>query len=215
MTARTMPKRAELKPHVVMPAMTREEWLEASVNLLRELFEERGFTVPPVKVACGWPIGKNVKRVMGQCFPKRCSTGDINEIYISPLYNSGYDVLGTLVHELCHAVDDCASKHGAAFLRVARAMGLEGSPAYCGPGEWMKYECKLIEEALGPYPHDIMLLTNEIRKPPKPTPSTKTFTCDATEGDGCGKKFIATRSDAMDVAYLSCPWCLSEIPTGG
>jgi hypothetical protein len=35
-------------------------------------------------------------------------------------------LLDTLVHELCHAVDDCFSGHGEDFKGIAQTVGLEG-----------------------------------------------------------------------------------------
>jgi hypothetical protein len=103
-----------------------EVWLNEAVKLLRPLFAEMGYDVPPVHVSVGFstdgykPHAK--KNTIGVCHA-RCMTVDgINEIYITPLVTEPLDVLGILVHELIHAVDDCKSGHGPGFQKISREM---------------------------------------------------------------------------------------------
>jgi hypothetical protein len=201
----TMLDRIKLSPvarmRAEMPSATREDWLEQAVGLLAGLFEERGYAIPLVRVSCGWS-SKNALKTMGTCWPRHASSGGINEIFISPMYSDGFNVLGTLVHELCHAVDDCASGHGAAFSRIARNMGLEGPLKSCGPGEWMTYECKLIEEALGPYPHQVMRPKQKPKRPAADWP--RKFHCEECSFDfQVGK----TSFEMIAGGEICCPNC--------
>lgn len=201
------------RAHILADA-TRERWLEQAVIMLTDLFEERGHPLPPVRVACGWPGGKNQHKTMGQCWARANSASGINEIFISPLFHTGFDVLGTLVHELCHAVDDLKSGHGAEFQRIAANMGLEGKPTQCGPGAWMTYELKLIEEALGPYPHAPMKIAAP--KKAKPAAKSKKFYCHE-----CLFEFSvqeSTRFAMPSFEDLTCPSCTCHVhlhPAGG
>jgi hypothetical protein len=78
----------------------------------------------------------------------------VNRISISPCAIEPRDILHTLAHELLHAVDDCASHHGAGFRRNAGKIGFipRGNGALaCGPV--IAAVLKEVHTALGAYPH--------------------------------------------------------------
>lgn len=103
-----------------------EVWLAEAVELLRPIFKECGYEIPPVHVSVGFStFGYNPsakKRVIAVCHAKSMTRDGTNEIHITPLVYEPIDVLGLLVHELIHAVDDCQSGHGKTFQEMSFAL---------------------------------------------------------------------------------------------
>lgn len=132
--------------------LTREQWLNSAVEVLKPIFTEKGHLVPKVNVSCGFPsTGKD--RHIGQCWAKETSEADVNEIFISPKLDDPVAVLDTLVHELVHAVDNCKNSHGAVFKKIALSVGLAGKMRQAAAGEKLKARLKEMAIALGEYPH--------------------------------------------------------------
>lgn len=150
------------------PTKTREEWLNKATILLAELFELNDLKVPATKISCGWPTKGAVskrQRTLGQCFTRSCSTAGLNEIFISPVLSDSVKVLDVLTHELCHAVDNCASAHGAGFKRMMNAIGLEGKATSTNASEALKVTFKrLIKDSLGEYPHQSLDISKGEKK---------------------------------------------------
>jgi hypothetical protein len=104
-----------------------ETWLNEAVDLLRPIFKDAGYEIPPVHVSVGFGMDgykpRAKKNTIAVCHA-RCMTSDgINEIYISPIVHEPVEVLGILVHELIHAVDDCKSGHGEQFQKISQELG--------------------------------------------------------------------------------------------
>ena len=131
---------------------TRESWLQAAVHALEPTFSKAGFAIPPVKVSCGWPASSSPRTTLGQCWPKERSGDMVNEIFVSPKIEDPVDVLDTLVHELCHAIDDCHSGHGQDFKEIAQCVGLEGPARSAHASEELKVRLMMVAERLGQYP---------------------------------------------------------------
>ena len=139
---------------------TREEWLEAAVELFRPLFKGKNRDIPAVKVSTGWPsrggLAKN-KRVLGQCWEKTASEDKATaQIFISPLLVDPVDpwgVLSVLGHELCHAVAGPQQGHGKIFKTIGKELGLTGKAAHMIAGEDLLERFKQWLADLGPYPH--------------------------------------------------------------
>lgn len=139
---------------------TREQWLQAAVELARPLFKAHNYDIPPVTVSTGWPSQRGLsdkKKVVGECWDKSASEDKKTaQIFISPLLledNSEHGVLSTLVHELVHAVVGNAQGHGTGFKRCALAVGLVGKMTSCGAGPDLLVRFRDWEIELGPYPH--------------------------------------------------------------
>jgi hypothetical protein len=132
---------------------TRESWLQAAVHALEPVFSKAGFAIPPVKISCGWPASSSPRTTMGQCWPRERSGDMVNEIFISPRIDDSVEVLDTLVHELCHAIDDCHSGHGEDFKDIAHCVGLEGPAKSAHATEELKVRLMMIAKRLGNYPH--------------------------------------------------------------
>ena len=132
---------------------TREAWLLAAVELLRPIFKEKQHIIPGnCQVSCGF-ASTGSKHHIGQCWSRKSSVHDSNQIFISPALLDPVLVLDTLVHELVHAVDDCEHKHGKEFKKIALKMGMQGPMRSAGAGPELKAKLNALLEQLGPYPH--------------------------------------------------------------
>ncbi len=122
-------------------------WLQRAVTHLEPHFRQSDLELPPVRI------------VMDRILTSRagaCATAQngVNRISISPCAIEPRDILHTLAHELLHAVDNCASHHGAGFRRNAGKIGFipRGNGALaCGPV--LETVLKEVHTALGAYPH--------------------------------------------------------------
>jgi len=176
--------------------MTREEWLNAATELLREDFSAS--PIPKkVRVTCGWPStggrpGK--KQVIGQCWPPKCSEDETTEIFINPMLAEPIEALDVLTHELVHAAVGCEEGHKGPFRLAAKAIGLEGKMTATNAGETLMVRLRAIEKELGEYPH--AKLTPLINKP-QGTRMLK-VTCDS-----CGYLFRTSRKWA-DMGTPTC-----------
>ncbi len=139
--------------------MTREQWLLEMVERLRTLFEQAGYPLPlHIRVSCGWPTqralaptGKN--RSIGQCFSTACSADGAHEVFVSPALDDKQRVAGVLVHELCHAVDNCQHGHGPEFRKIAAAVGLEGKMTATVAGLELAERLNALMSRMPGYPH--------------------------------------------------------------
>lgn len=137
-----------------MKHKTREEWLLAAVDLIRPIFQAKGYTVPAdCQVSCGFASTGLRSHHIGQCWSRKSSSDGRNQIFISPALVDAIEVLDTLVHELVHAIDDCAHKHGKEFKKIALKVGLEGQMRSAGAGAQLKSTLVELAKQLGPYPH--------------------------------------------------------------
>ena len=145
--------------------LSRENYLIQATDIMRKsLFKPKGYKVPKVELSISWATRGNRNRkgnakTLGQCFPKQMHAGGINQIVITPNYDGStikgsLDILGTLVHELVHAVDNCVSGHGQAFKKCALAVGLTMPMRSTGESDELKeYLRKNIIDKLGLFPH--------------------------------------------------------------
>jgi hypothetical protein len=137
--------------------LTREAWLLFAVGHIAPIFNEAGYTVPRVRVACAIPATARRGSAVGQCWPTTRSEDLVNEIYISPVHSDPVEVLDTLTHELVHAVDDCQHRHGKEFKEIALAVGLQGRMREASAGPQLRLRLQsiatLMTTELGTYPH--------------------------------------------------------------
>ena len=146
--------------------MNREQWLDKAVSEIRPVFEVRGFPLPEkIRVTCGFP-SKNARsrsRRIGEHWSPNASSDGTHEIFVSPVLAESYEVLGTLVHELCHAATN-GDGHKGRFPACARALLLEGKPTHATGGEAFKQSMSELIEELGEYPHAAMNIGVEQKK---------------------------------------------------
>lgn len=137
-----------------MTHRTREEWLLAAVDLIRPLFQTKGYNIPAdCQVSCGFASTGLRSHHIGQCWSRKSSSDGRNQIFISPALVDAVEVLDTLVHELVHAVDDCEHKHGKEFKKIALKVGLEGQMRSASAGKALKATLMELAKQLGSYPH--------------------------------------------------------------
>lgn len=136
---------------------TREAWLLAAAEALTEPLAAIGETVPELRVSVGFPGGSsNRKKTIGQCWPTSSSDDGIPQIFISPIRGEAetVPVLGTLLHEMIHAIDDCSSGHRGEFARIAKAVGFVPKLT-SSDNRTAELTATLTEiaERVGPFPH--------------------------------------------------------------
>jgi Zn finger protein HypA/HybF involved in hydrogenase expression len=139
--------------NLVIPPQTREAWLQAAVEKLRPLFAAKGHQIPPVQVSIGFTNGGPRCHHIGQCWPSHMAEDKISHIFIVPGLGNPVEILDVLVHELVHAVDNCASSHGKVFKKIALSVGLEGHMRSAHAGAKLKAQLGELAQDLGPLQH--------------------------------------------------------------
>jgi len=187
--------------------MNRETWLIKATELLSPVFlANTGNELPPVNVSIGFPSRGAVSRKnrsVGQCWARKQGTDGKNNIFISPVIDDPIRALGVLVHELCHAVDDCEHGHKKPFVTLARAMMLEGKPTATTEGDAFKRLVAPIMAECGEFPHRALEAGARIGK----TQSTRMIKCTCP---GCGYTVRTTRV-WIETAIPRCPVDDSEM----
>ena len=142
--------------------LSRQTWLETAVTNASAEFKKHGYSVPEVRISCGFPSTGSRSNRIGECWATKICSGGLNEIFISPLIDDSDEVLGIIFHELVHAVDDCKSGHGKAFKKIAIAIGLTGKMIHAHPNDELGKRVKLIIAEIGPYPHKKLIAKTRI-----------------------------------------------------
>jgi hypothetical protein len=182
-------------------SIARQVWLENGVKALRVLFKQRDYEVPAnVRVSIGWPKGSHGRgRPIGQCWSVEASSDKHAEIFISPelgTKTSSVRILGTLAHELAHAICGHEAGHKAPFKRCATAVGLEGPMTATTEGaEFVKWAKAHIAK-VGPYPAGTLSLLERKKQ------STRLIKCECAE---CGYVARVTRKWIDEVGAPHCP----------
>lgn len=169
--------------------MNREEYLINAFALLKQLVFAHVTDWPEVKFS----ISDLPKSTLGICYSRAASTAGINEIFITAFCSDSEKILKIMVHELCHALDDCQSGHGKPFKWEATLAGLRAPFATAINGDLatsqeLDESVTAIVESLGPIPH------SELKKPtPKKGRNNHKLVC-ATCGwqANTSKKHIVT-----------------------
>ena len=136
--------------------LTREGWLHQAIEAFRPWFVEIGLPLPDklhVSVGFGYGSRAESKYILGQCWARRASADGVNHIFLGPQEGDPAAMLVSLLHELIHAADDCASGHKGTFAEAATRLGFEGPMTQTPPGLELTAEVILLAEALGPFPH--------------------------------------------------------------
>jgi hypothetical protein len=182
--------------------LTREQWLQHAVAMLRADMKTIGIDVPPVQVSCSWPGGGDSRKRIGECWPRRASKANINELFISPRIEDGARVLSILAHELAHAVDDCRNGHKAAFAALGARMGLVGKATQMEPPPEVSAAWAAVMTArYGAFPHR----TLDKSQSPVKKQGTRMLKCTCGE---CGAVWRLTRKVIDTVqGTMSCPAC--------
>lgn len=132
---------------------TREQWLVESVKLIKEqLFDVHEYWLPPIiRISVGLCGGKAIGIYMD---PEQAEDGS-SHIFIDPRLKDPIQILATVVHELVHASVGVECKHKGMFVKVIRALGLEGKPTatVCNPGTELYATLTGMSVTLGDFPH--------------------------------------------------------------
>lgn len=147
--------------------MTREEWLNAGLDALRPWFEEKAKVSVPLdtRVSVGFPGGGSARKRIGECWARRMSKDNVNEIFINPTLSDPVQMLDVLAHEAIHAIDDCVSGHKGEFKRIAKDIGLEGKMTSTHAGEMLKAELERIIKTLPTLTHGALDLSKRKKQP--------------------------------------------------
>ena len=119
---------------------------------------------PNFRISVGFPKHSRGGRAIAVCFRREASTDGVNEIFINPEIDSPEDVMGSMIHELIHACDDCESGHQHFFAFAARKVGLEGKLTETVPGEALASTLHSYQRLLGEFPHAKMVIDKSHKK---------------------------------------------------
>ena len=187
----------------------REAWLTEAANLILDelIMEVAGeYQRPTFRISIGFPKYSRGGKAIAVCFKKEASTDGVNEIFINPEIDDVQTVLGSVAHELIHAVDNCESGHKHFFARAARAIGLEGKLTATFPGTDLAGTLEGYAALLGAFPHAKMNM-EVVRK----KDGTRQRKVECINSD-CGFMF---RTSAAQIAKLPadapCPCCGSTL----
>jgi hypothetical protein len=146
---------------------TRESYLIRAGSILRPFYRKLGYELPEVYISVGFPskraTSKN-NRCIGQCWHGDDQKNGKGHIFISPTLKDGAAALETLVHEHVHAFLPAGVGHGPAFKRAMDAVGLEGKPTATHAGAALQLRLRRLDEKLGGYPHDELLVGGDRKK---------------------------------------------------
>lgn len=109
-----------------------------------------------VHVSVGFGYGRaraESKYILGQCWARRASGDGVNHIFISPMQDDPAAMLATLLHELIHAANDCASGRRGAFAEAATRLGLQGKMTATRASMDLTAELITLASILGEFPH--------------------------------------------------------------
>ena len=186
--------------------ITREQWLQDANSIMRQgLFKQHGYDLPEdVQVSAGFPLGFRAgakKQTVGQCFPRSLSKAGVNEIFINPTQSDTLEVLGILVHEDIHSIDDCKNGHGKVFKDMAIAVGLEGQMRSTTSSQRLiQYFKEEIISKIGEYPH---------KETTAPTNGKKQGTrmIKVSCANDCGFQFYTSQKQLDNIRYTDCNGC--------
>lgn len=182
----------------------REQWLAAALIPIKKLFAAAKYTVPELRVACGWPSHGGTsrkKRCIGEAWSTEASADGLPQIFISPYLADPVEpcgVLATLVHEVVHATVGNKEKHNKVFGKCARAVGLEGKLTATTASQILIADFKDWMAELGDYPHAKLDLTcSPIKKQ-----TTRMIKLECQE---CGYVARTSKKWIDDVGPAHCP----------
>jgi ribosomal protein L37E len=135
--------------------MTREEWLKAAEASMQHWITELGYSYPSnTRVSCGFPkASRGRNHSIGQCWTNTVSADGTHEMFISPTQANAARVCDILLHEMTHATIGVAHGHKKPFIKLARALGLEGKITATKAGEALTMRICDLLLTLPPYPH--------------------------------------------------------------
>jgi hypothetical protein len=142
---------------------TREEWLVALTEALRPMFEDAGYGIPVVRISCSWP-SKSVRKRLGECWHSKASEDGSRQVFITPRLAKTIEVAEVVVHELGHSCLPDDAGHKAPFVKLMKAVGLEGKAKSTHAGPELLERLNAMCKDLGEYPHSPLNLNEQRAK---------------------------------------------------
>ena len=137
--------------------MNREHWLASASRSSARISRSLPVELPEkIRASCSWPSKSglaNKKRRIGEAWSAKNSADQSCEVFISPVLKDPLEVAATLVHELVHCAVGVEQGHKGKFIKLAKAIGLEGKMTATHAGEELRTHLKEVTDAIGPYPH--------------------------------------------------------------
>lgn len=188
-------------------ADNRESWLIIAATELATILEAEGETMPPMRVSVGWPGGRGKKStVVGQCWPSTVAEDGVAQIFMSPVRGEAdtLHVLGTLLHEMIHAVDDCTSGHKGNFARIAKAVGfLPKLTSADNRSEELDAQLGEVAEKIGPFPHAAIVTGARGSEDPKKQ-GTRMLKVACVNGTGFIVRMTQKWIDELGLPFCAC-----------
>ena len=144
------------------------------------------------------------KKAIGEHWGENLSEGGLSEILISPFINKSVQVLGVVIHELCHAVVGNKEGHNSVFRKCAIAVGLTGKMTATTESEWLERELEKWIAENGEYPHKKLLEPSNKKKQ-----STRLLKAECPTGGEY--KFRITRTIVENYGLPECPCCMETM----
>ncbi len=179
---------------------TREQWLNAFMVAARPQFALAGAPLPlNVRISVGFPSSGRKGKSIGECWSAIASDDGHFEIFLKPTLDSDARIADVLTHELVHAAVGLEARHGKAFGKVAKALGLGGKmTATIALEGWYAWALPILNE-LGPMPYAVLNSGLSSAKPKQKTNLLK------VECDCCGWLARVTAKWIEPYSYLQCP----------
>lgn len=199
---------------------TREEWLQRRLyDTVRPIVEAAGYTMPPIRVSCGW-TGSGIEGcTLGVCYDKTASEAGIYEIFISPTLVDPIAIVGTMLHETAHAIAGCGVQHHAIVYGVVAEKldltrsGMDGKgtrwPDEACPSLKLQDTWRVAMEKWEPYPHAVLL---------PPPPSTAGGTGSYGQGKGERQSTRLLKASCATCGYtvrVTMKWASRGLPICG
>lgn len=140
--------------------MNRETYLNNFIDTFAlNLFEKKGYDLKSIRDNIKVSNSLTGRKTwIGVHYSPSVSEGGYNEIFISPMIFESKQVLGTLIHELVHAMVGNENGHNHVFKRCAVAVGLTGKMTATTNSEWLDEQLEKWIAEHGEYPHKKMNL---------------------------------------------------------
>ena len=184
--------------------LSREDWLASVASGMESWFKPLGVKIPKYRVSCGFPsksaLARKQKRI-GECWSPSASTGDVHEIFVSPLLDDAVEVAQVLCHEMAHAFVGVEHGHKAPFVKACKLLGLEGKPTATVAGPLFVANVKPILKAVGKYPHKRM---DPAQAEKKQTTRMLKVVCMTSVEDG-DAYIVRMSAKALEIGVPTCP----------
>ena len=151
--------------------MNRETWLNMMIDKAVPMFDKSGFKISEIrtklKPSCSMMVGQRKSSklgAIGQHLPTNWNAKKNHELLISPTLEDGVQVVGVLIHEMCHAIQShlyhdekgrlTVKPHGKEFRKIAQSVLLTGKMTATTESPELKILIENWITEIGKYPHD-------------------------------------------------------------